>query len=102
VNEDQAKAMARESREREVVSRAISDGKTDRGTGGSNSYSPPILATQSISGISHTDGILAIVSLGFSRLFSPVDPEPTNSEIQERTRLKALYDVAYSEAKKPI
>ena len=98
MNKDQARAIARESREREVVSKAVSDGKADRGTGRTNSYQPPSVPVNN--GMSNTDAVVWICTLGASSLLRPIDPPPSPAEINEKTQLKELYDAAYVEAKK--
>jgi hypothetical protein len=98
MNRDQARAIARESREREVVTKAVSDGKADRGTGRSSAYQPPSVPVNT--GASNTDTLAFIVSCGVSSLFPAIDPPPNPSEIAEKTQLKELYDAAYIEAKK--
>lgn len=91
------KAQEEQSRQVDIVNRAVKDGTSDRHNGGGVSYSPPHVPS-SLPTFGET--ILAGVTWGLSNA-AGINSGASAETIKAAEHDKALYDTAYVEAKKP-
>lgn len=91
------KAQEEQTRQVEIVNRAVRDGTSDRHSGGDVSYSPPDVPS---SLPTNGETFLAIVTCGISNA-AGINSGASAETIKAAEHDKALYDTAYVEAKKP-
>ena len=89
------KAQEEQTRQLEIVNRAVKDGTNDRHHGGETSYSPPEVPS---SLPTNGETWLAVATVGLSSLVG-INSGASAETVKSAEHDKALYDTAYVEAK---